>query len=450
MNDSALALDATFILVLILCNGLLSMSEMALVSARRNRLQQEASRGSHSAEAALRLVGEPSGFLAAVQVGITLVGVLAGAFGGANIAEVIAASLTQVPLTFVAEHASAVALGLVVCGITFLSIVFGELIPKRVALARAETIAMLVARPIEWLALVSRPVVRILSVTTDTFVRLFGFWHHEAPSVTDDDLRSLVEEGTRTGVIEKEEETIIKRTLVLGDRTVEEIMTRRTDVIFLDADKPLQDILSTFREHRHSFFPVYEGHPDQILGVVAAKDLLAACASESFSSLRALVREPLYVSESLLALRVLHLFRSAGQHFAIVFDEHGAMTGIVSVIDLLESIVGDFPAPGDETERAIVRREDGSWLIDGAVSLDEVKALMTEVAADRAVEFREEIKTLGGFVMDEIGHIPVVSEHVTLGPWRFEVVDMDGRRVDKVLMSFAGSGKEDSEAPSQH
>jgi putative hemolysin len=430
METSHLAFDVIFITALILCNGALSMSEMSLVSARRVRLQSEAARGNKGAAAALRLIGSPSGYLAAVQVGITAVGVLAGAFGGANIAASLAKVIQELPL--VSQYAEALALGCVVAVITILSIVFGELIPKRLAMGHPETLSIVLARPVELLSFIARPLVRLLTGVTDSCLAFMAIKKDDSPTVTDDELRSLVEEGTRTGVFEKEEETIIKRTLRLGDRTVEEVMTRRGDVVLINVEKPLSAVLDTFRSSRHSFFPVYQGQPDQIIGVLSAKDLLAECIQSDIQSIRQLVKEPLFVSETLGALQVLETFKTSGKHFAVVYDEHGGMTGVLSVIDVLEAIVGGLPETDDTSDLPVVVREDGSLLIDGSLPLDD----FTEAIGitNGAAGFPEGIKTLGGFIMDELGHIPRVGDHFLWMEWRFEVMDMDGRRVDKVLV----------------
>jgi len=427
MDPSALLFELVIIVALVLLNGVLSMSEMAMVTARKIRLQQLASQGSSGARTALKLLDEPSRFLAAIQIGITLIGVFAGAFGGANMAEQIGASLTRVPS--LAPYASAIGLGTVVFLVTLLSLILGELVPKRLALGHAEGIAVLMAKPISVLALVARPAVRFLGGATEGILKLFRYKQPDDAPVTDDEVRILVEQGTQAGVFEREEETIIKRTLKLSDRSVSEIMTQRMQLVCLDVEESTDRSLEKIKASVHSYFPVYEGNIDRIVGVVSIKRLFALSQTVE---LRSIMQEPLFVAESMPALKLFGMFKSSGKHFAIVVDEYGGVSGVVTVIDLLESIVGDLPEEHDKGTEGATIRADGTWLVDGIVSLEKVADIVPGFEDEF---FPEDYQTLGGFMMGELGHIPRPSDRLMWKGWWFEVMDMDGNRVDKVLVS---------------
>lgn len=430
MDPSGLLFEFAIIVCLALLNGVLSMSEMAMVSARKIRLQQLANQGSSGAKTALKLLEEPSRFLAAIQIGITMIGVFAGAFGGANIAEQLSKALSQVPA--VAPYADAIGLGSVVFLVTILSLILGELVPKRLALGHAEGMAVLMAKPISILALVSRPAVKFLSGATEGILRLFQYKQPDEAPVTDDEVRILVEQGTQAGVFEREEETIIKRTLKLSDRSVSEVMTLRLQLVCLDITDSNEKNLEYIRKSRHSYFPVYEENIDHIVGVVSVKNLFAAASLNQPLDFKSALEEPLFIAESMPALKLLEMFKKSGKHFAVVIDEYGGLSGVVTVLDLLESIVGDLP---DEHRRApdgAVEREDGSWLIDGILPLSKISDLVPEMGEKF---FPEDYQTLGGFMMGELGRIPRAGEKLMWKGWWFEVMDMDGNRVDKVLVS---------------
>jgi putative hemolysin len=430
MEPSDFLFELAIIVALALLNGVLAMSEMAMVSARKIRLQQLASQGSSGAKTALKLLEEPSRFLAAIQIGITLIGVFAGAFGGANIAEQLSKALSQIPVT--APYADAIGLGSVVFLVTILSLILGELVPKRLALGHAEGLAVLMAKPISVLALVSRPAVKFLSGATEGILKLFQYKQPKEAPVTDDEVRILVEQGTLAGVFEREEETIIKRTLKLSDRSVSEVMTLRHQLVCLDITDPVETNLDLIRNSRHSYFPVYEETIDQIVGVVSVKKLFAECSQNRPLDLKTAMEEPLFMAESMPALKLLEMFKKSGKHFAIVIDEYGGLSGVVTVIDLQESIVGDLPDEGEKGSEGAIEREDGSWLIDGVLTLSKVSDLVPGM--DEKF-FPEDYQTLGGFMMGELGHIPRAGEKLIWKGWWFEVMDMDGNRVDKVLLS---------------
>ncbi|MFW7378347.1 MAG: hemolysin family protein [Oligoflexus sp.] len=429
MDLSKLGLEFIVILILIGLNGLLSMSEMAMVSARKIRLQQEADKGQSGAQTALRLLEEPSRFLAAIQVGITLIGVLAGAFGGASIARELTPFFAQFP--FLAPYATSVSLGSVVLVITLLSLVFGELIPKRLALGRAEGITMMIAKPINFLVVLSRPAVHFLSFATEGFLKLLRYQQPEDAAVSDYEVNILMEQGALAGVFEREEEAIIKRTLRLSDRTIEEVMTKRIQLVCIDIDDPLEKNLEYIKSSNHTYFPVFQESIDKIIGVISTKQLLSAAIDGPISDLRPFLQEPLFVPSVMPALRLLEIFQTSGKHFAIVIDEYGGLSGVVTVLDFLEALVGDLPEEMAEgISEVAVLRDDGSWLIDGIMQLEDI---CTALSLPEDEFFPDDYSTLGGFLMNELGYIPRAGDKLFWKSWWFEVVDMDGNRVDKVL-----------------
>lgn len=435
MDASTLVFELFIIVALALLNGVLSMSEMAMVSARKIRLQQAAQSGSAGARTALKLLEEPSRFLAAIQIGITMIGVFAGAFGGANMAEELGKLLSQIPI--LAPYASAIGLGSVVLLVTLLSLILGELVPKRLALGHSEGIAIFMAKPITWISVLSRPAVRFLSAATEGILKIFRYRQPEDPPVTDDEVRILIEQGAQAGVFEKEEETIIKRTLKLSDRSVSEVMTQRLHLVCLDIEDPIEVLMEKISSSIHSYFPVYRGSIDEIIGVVSIKHLFSLMSKNVRIDLKTVMQEPLFIPESMAALKLLGRFKSSGKHFAVVIDEYGGLSGVVTVIDLLESIVGDLPSEhGRESDSAVIR-EDGSWLVDGIILIEE---LSDYIPVPKEDFFEGDYQTLGGFMMAELGHIPRLGEKILWKSWTFEVIDMDGNRVDKVLVCPPRSG----------
>jgi putative hemolysin len=429
MDLSMFAGELVVIVGLALLNGLLSMSEMAMVSARKFRLQQKASEGSSRAKTALALINEPSQFLASIQIGITLIGVFAGAFGGANITAELERNLLNYPLA--APYASAISMGIVVMVVTLLSLVLGELVPKRLALGHAETISLIVAKPIKLLSIISLPAVKFLSMLTEGILKLLRYKTPTEEGVTEDEVRMMVEQGTQLGVFEKEEESIINRTFRLSDQAVSEVMTQRLQLVCLDVDDEIDFNVQKIVESHHSFFPVYEESIDKVIGIISVKKLFAFQRVGALTEIRGHLEEPLYVAESMAALKLLEMFKTSGNHFAIVIDEYGGLSGAVTAIDLLESIVGDLPDSRQKQFDNAVQREDGSWLIDGIMNISKLEGLLKFPEKDF---LGHEYQTLGGFIMGELGKIPKEGEIVHWKNWTFEVMDMDGNRVDKVLI----------------
>jgi putative hemolysin len=427
-------LEGIVVVLLILVNGLFALSEIAVVSARKTRLQQWAEAGNARARAALDLANNPNQFLATIQIGITLIGILAGAFGGATIARELSDILSDIP--GLGPYSYPLSLALVVMVITYLSLIVGELVPKRLALNNPERLAMVVAAPMQVLSRVAYPVVHLLGVSTEFLLRLLGMKPSTEPPVTEEEIRALIEQGTQAGMFEEAEQEMVERVFRLGDRRVSAVMTPRTEIVWLDREAAAQEIRRTILESVHSRFLVAEGSLDNVLGVVHAKDLLAHILGEQVVDLAATIQQPLYVPESMRALKALELFKQSGTHIALVIDEYGGIQGLVTPSDILEAIVGDLPEAGEEVEPLAVQRADGSWLLDGMLPVDEFKDLFD--LDELPGEDQGIYQTLAGFVIMQLGRIPTAADYFVWEGLKIEVVDMDGNRVDKVLATPTG------------
>lgn len=427
--------EILLIVLLALVNGLLAMSEIALVSARKVRLRKRAEAGDRGAQAALELAGSPGRLLSTVQIGISLIGILAGAFGGATLAEELAPRIAALPR--LAPYSEAIAFGIVVLGITYVSLILGELAPKQLALNAPERIAALLARPLRLLSKVSSPAVSFLDGSTRVILKLLGTSPSKEPPITEEELRHLLKQGTRAGVFEEGEQEIVARVLRLGERRIGELVTPRRSMVALDVDAPPEVNWSKIGASPHFYFPVFEGVPDRILGLISVKELWGKAVSGERPDLRSLVQEPVYLPESVSALRGLERLRETGSHLALVLDEYGGVEGIVTLHDVLRAIVGELPTASRSSEPMALRREDGSWLLDGRLAVSELRDHLG-IASSVEDEDLEEFQTLGGFVMGQVGHVPQAGERFDWGGLRFEVIDMDDRRVDKVLVTAAG------------
>ncbi len=428
---SGIGIEIIIILALILVNGSLSMAEIAVVTARKARLQQRAENGDEKARAALELARKPSDFLSTVQIGITLIGVLAGAFGGATIAEEISAWLSGFPR--LAPYSDAIGVTVVVILITYFSLIFGELAPKRLALNSPENIAARVARPMRALARAFAPIVRLMSISTDLVLRLLGATPSGEPPVTEDEIKVMIGQGTLAGVFHEAEQDMVEAVFRLGDRRIGTLMTPRTEVVWLDLDDEVEVTKRKILGSAYSRFPVGQGSLDDVIGIVQAKDLLAESLAGKPIDLHHGLRQPLFVPESTPALRVLELLRTSKVQMALVIDEFGGFQGLTTLFDILESIVGEIPETSDTKELEVIQREDGSWLVDGMLPVDEFKEIFH--LADLPDEERGYYQTVGGFIMSYLGRIPDPSDHFEWSGLRIEVIDMDGMRVDKVLIA---------------
>jgi len=433
-----LTLHLSIVLLLILLNGFFAMAEIALVSARPARLQPMAAQGSRGAEAALELKSDPSRLLATVQIGITIIAVLSGTLGEATLGEALQRYLIEQG-GFWTAYAGAISMAVVVIGIAFLSLILGELVPKRIALTHPERIAAALARFMSGMARLGAPLEWLLSATTDMILRLIPV-HGEPPAVTDEEIGFMLREGVASGHIPHAETAIVEMALRLGDRRVSSVMTPRTQIEFLDLDDPANELRRQIRDSAYSRFPVVRGGMENLAGIIHGKDLLAACLAGEPFDLKAALRQPLFLPNTVSVLRALEMFKSTREPMALVVDEYGDLEGLVTLTDILEALVGDIPEIGD-TDQRIVRREDDTWLIDGMVSLAEVKQLLGVTALPGE---DPEFHTLGGYMMARLHRVPMVADRVTAGDFLFEIVDMDGRRVDRVLiMPEAAQAKRD-------
>jgi putative hemolysin len=426
-------LEIVGITLLILLNGFLSMAEIAIVSARRTKLQEEADSGNPSARKALDLKDNPSNFLSTIQIGITLIGILTGAISGATIAEQLALWMNKI--FWLAPYSEALGVVIVVMIITYFALVLGELAPKRMALHRPERLAIRLAPAIHLLSRLARPAAAILSWSTRTLLKLFGHHTEERSKVTEEEIRVLIDQGIQDGSIEEAEQDIVERVFTLGDRMAVELMTPRTEIVYLDQSDPPAEILRRVSESHFSRYPVVHGDLDHVVGITSANKLLNQMITLKRINLSTACRSAMFIPETMPAFKILEEFKKTGRSMALIIDEYGGLAGLVTHNDLLSALVTDVTdaTPGEEAQ--VVTREDGSLLLDGMLLVDELK----EVLNLQVLEGEEEgnYDTLSGLVMTKLGRIPVSGEHFHMGDYRFEVVDMDGKRVDKVLVQKA-------------
>jgi putative hemolysin len=424
-------LTEILIIVLLLCaNGVFAMTEIAVVSARKARLKRLAETGDERAIAALKLAESPNRFLSTVQIGITLIGILAGAVGGATIAENIRDELQSVP--WLARYGEAIGLSVVVISITYLSIVLGELAPKRIGLNRPEGIAMTMAKPMLMLSRLASPVVSFLGFSTNTLLRMLAFKPSSDSTVTEEEVNMLVQEGLRAGVFKQAESEMVESVLMLDRLVVRDIMTPRPKIIFLAKDDPSEKVWHKLVVSAHSHFPVYEGNRDNVVGIVSVKAIFANVAAGAKAAVSDLMTEPAIVATTQTVIQLLESFKQSGKHIALVTDEFGSIVGLVTLHDVMEAIVGDFPSADDRLKPKAVFRPDGSVLVDAMIDIDELDVLLPGITFgnDETNDFR----TLAGFVVKHLDRIPDEGETFDYQGSRFEILDMDRHRVDKVLI----------------
>ena len=419
------------ILLLIFANGLFAMSEIAIVTARKPRLRVQAEGGSARASAALRLAENPEDFLSTIQIGITLINILAGVFGEAAITREIEPTIRELPI--VGAYSQPVSQGLVVIAITYLTLVMGELVPKRIGLAYAESVSMRVAQPMKLLAWISAPLVKLLSISTRLLLSLLRLQPSTEPNVTVEEVQSLMEQGRESGVFEPINEEMVEQVFRLRERRVNDLMTPRPDVIYLDLEDPIDETRQIIIEKRHSRYPVMKGDEDNVVGFVLARDLLAQALSNEPLDLTPIMRQVLIVPEGLPVLEVLERFKDDKAQLAIIIDEYGELQGLMTFNDLLEEIVGDVPELGDPDDPKALQRDDGSWLIDGMFPVDDLKEMFNIKMLPE--EDENYYQTIGGLIMIYLGRVPTEGDKFEWEKFRFEVVDMDWRRVDKVLLT---------------
>ncbi|HUX89432.1 MAG TPA: hemolysin family protein [Gallionellaceae bacterium] len=419
------------LLFLILLNGVLAMSEIAVVSSRKARLQKLADDGSPGAESALALYNEPSTFLSTIQVGITTVGILSGAIGESAMADPLHAWLSSLGLS--EDVARGTALTVVVVGLTYFSVVIGELVPKQLGLLAPEKIASLIAPPMNMLARIARPLVWSLAATSNFLLNIMGAAQKEASTVTNEEIKVMMELGAETGVFHQSEQAIVSNVLRLDEQRIGEIMTHRNDIYVLDLDQEEADIRNCIAESTHTRIVVCRNGLDHIVGILRTADILKDALAGKPLAIEQSLRPPLYVPEGVSTTHLLENFRKARQQCALIVDEYGELQGLVTLTDVLTSIVGELPTDIAE-EQDIVVREDGSWLIDGSVTIERLKSVL-QIDEDLPGEEENAFNTLGGFIMYVLGRIPAITDHFESSCCRFEVIDMNKNRVDKVLVA---------------
>lgn len=419
------------VFLLIVLNGLLAMSELAVVSARESRLQQKAEAGSEGARVALELQAEPDRFLSTVQIGITMIGVGTGALGGAALAEPVGGWIANIPGIGVAT-AESVAVIVVVVMITYLSLVVGELVPKRIALKKAEAMASLMSRPLKVMAAVTAPIVTVLAWSSDIVLRIIGQHGGDEPTVTEDEVHHLLREAREAGVFEQAETQMVAGIFNIGDRTAGELMTPRHRVVFVDVAEPDEINLARMEKSAHSHYPVCEGSTDNVIGMVSTRALWQQSLRHEPFDLRAAMMEPQFAPEIAPVLNVVEQMRTTGTRDAIVVDEYGGVTGLITLSDVLSDVIGELGEYTNTGIKGSTLRSDGSWLLDGNFPAHETRELLgiKELPGEEDGYF----ETVGGFVMSQLGRIPEAGEHVEIEGYRVEVVDMDGHRIDKLLV----------------
>jgi putative hemolysin len=427
-QPNSFVLELVIILLLIFANAIFVMAELAVVSARKARLQNRAENGDENARAALGLAESPNRFLSTVQVGITLIGTLTGALGGAALADPLAEALVDVP--YIGTYANAVAVAVIVASVSYLTLVLGELVPKRLALSNPEGIASAIARPMIFLSKVTRPIVALLSVSTEAVLRIMRTRSSDEPAVTPEEITVMMEQGELSGIFEEAETEIVESVFRLGDLRAGALMTPRPDIDWLDLNDPLEVNLRVILDSPHNHFPAAENSLDEVTGILRAKDLLGQLR-QGEAVLTELIQPAQFVPESMPAFEVLEVLKSAAGNLALVIDEYGGVIGLITLFDVMEAMVGDISLQGEQVQPEAVLREDGSWLVEGMMRIDEFKDLID--IDELPGEDRAGYQTVGGFVMAQIGNVPTVGEKFECCGWRFEVMDMDGLRVDKIL-----------------
>ena len=428
-----LAFEILVILFLILINGFLAMSEIAIVSARKIRLQQRAIDGYAGAQAALEIANQPGLLLSTIQIGITLVGILAGAISGATVATELEALLSQTQIPILSAYSEVISVGRVVIVITYLSLILGELAPKHIGLNNPEKIAAAIAPMMLKISRLTLPLVHLLSFSTRLILRVLGVQPSTEPEITEEEIKLLIEQGMKGGIFAPEEEEIVQQVFRLADRPIVAQMTPRTEIIWLDVEDPLEAIQTTLTTTHYSSYPVARGDVDHLLGIVRARDILAQCLAGKTLNLEEVIYQPLFLPENLTILESLERFRESHIHIAIVIDEFGGIQGLTTITDILEAIAGDFPDKIDAADPHIVPRMDGTYLLDGMLDIDEFKDLFD--LATLPGEEENYFQTLGGFVITFLGSIPSAGDFFEWENLRLEIVDMDGLRVDKILVT---------------
>lgn len=420
-------MDIFILAGLIMLNGVFAMAEIAVLTAKRGRLQNLSDEGNAAATIAIKLAEEPTRFLSTVQIGITSIGIMNGIYGESVLAEPFSDWLQRIGVK--SDVAAPLATALVVIVVTYLSIVIGELVPKRIGQMRAERISCLIAQPMQWLALLAIPFVKLLSVSTRVLLRLLGFGAQADGSITEEDIHAMLLEGSNMGVIERHEHLIVKNVFRFDERPISSLMTPRSEMVYLDVSLPLQDNYRRVMDSPHTNFPVCDQQADNLLGVVNVKDVMAEITKSETVNLKALAKPSIFVLPGLNAMELLQRFRLSDIKMAFIVDEYGDLKGLVTLQDLLEALTGDFYSE-TEDDAYIVVRDDGSYLLDGLLPVIDVKDLLNLTELPEG-----SFQTLSGLIMALMDKVPMTGDKFELNQWSFEILDMDGRRIDKVLAS---------------
>lgn len=419
------------VLFLITVNALFAMAEMALVSVRRSRLQELAEAGDLRAKVALDLLKKPENFLSTIQTGVTLVGVLSGAVGGATIAESFTPYFEKLP--FIGNQAEYVSFACVVLAISYFSLILGELVPKRWALSHSETLALTLAIPLRATSLITYPIVRFFSRSAEIVTTFLRIPNNAETPVSEEEIKIMLAHGERAGVVEEAEKEMIERVFKLGDRRVDSLMTHRTEIVWVDIKENDPKTWEKIAESGHSYFPVGRETIDDVVGIIAIKDLWSQLHREGKNNIEKILIKPLIVPGTISALRVLERFKEHKNHMALVVDEYGSLDGLVTVNDIVVAVLGYLPNNDDEIEPMVVEREDGSLLIDGSISFDEFEDLLDITSLPE--EQRGDFQTLAGFIINHLGRFPSLGEKFEWSNHIFEIIDMDGHKIDRILLT---------------
>jgi putative hemolysin len=428
-------INILIIFVLFFFNAIFAMYEIAMVAARKTRLEQKVEEGSKGAADTLFLLKDSNQqYLSTVQIMITMIDTLAGGIGGANLAGPLADLMRHV--SWLAPQADLIALIIVVGIITYFSIVMGELIPKRLAVSKPEGVVIRLSPMIRFMTKIFKPITKLLSASTNFGIKFLRINTDKGPSITEEEIRSYLEQGRDIGVIEEAEREMVSGIFRLGDRRVEALMTPRLEMAWIDINAPMHEIWNHIQNTPHSRVPVADGDLDKVLGYIQIRDMLGMSPDDPDFNLKDYIKEPIYVPENMAALKALDNFQVSGVHMAMVVDEFGGITGMVTDYDILEAIVGEIPEDGSDKDFLAVQRDDGSWLFDGLIVIDQLKELLN--ISEMPGEEKAGFQTLSGFVMSQLGRIPKTGAKFTCGDYQYEVVDMDGRRIDRVLVTYIG------------
>lgn len=424
-------MEYLIILLLTLFNGVFSMAEVALISSRKIRLEKLAKQGNWRARIAYNLAKDPHRFLPTVQIAMTAISIVSGAYGGTEVADKLSAQFEGIAMLGVYANILGFIVTIVVT--TFLTLVLGELVPKTIGMTRPEVIAMALAPVMQLLYYISSPFIWLLSISTKFILRIFRLNKKtDEPPVTEEELKHLIEQGRQYGILEQQESDMLRSIFRTADRNVSTLMTHRNDIVWVDSESTLEDIQQLIEQSVHTNFPVCKGDLDHIIGIISIKDILIQISKHEAWNLQVLVKQPLYVPESMPALELLENFRNSGNHVSLVMNEYGALEGIVTLHDVVESIFGNIRITDSHAKQEAVQRADGSWLIDGMMQTHDWSELLNihEITEEETGNYN----TLGGFMMHRLGRIPKTTDSFTFRNHQFEVMDMDGKRVDKVLV----------------